>query len=228
MKKSTIILAILVFTGNAFSQIPKGSVWGLINFSMSSEKAEYSTTVAGNSMVSGDNEYKSSNIGPGVLYFIKDNLAVGLSVGRSGNKSTNTSVSQSTKYESKSSGIGMALSLNKFYNVSDQFKPFLAFNMGTNPSKSTNTTTNTTTNNSSKTENEYKFSYVNFGGGFAFLPTPRIMFAASLAVMGFEKYNNKYNIVNDNYNTNKGSYFSLYTNSNNFLYNLSFSYRFTK
>jgi len=225
MKKTTTILGIICLAFTANAQILKGTLYGLLDLSFYNSKSDYSKVNGSTSTATAEYSYTNFNIGPGVQYFFKNNLSVGLGVGfdKSTNKTNDISGKKTTKYSY--TGTSLSLGLYKYFDASEKLKTFLGFSIGMSPQKGTIDETNTQTSVTTTSKTESQNTAVNLTGGVAWLATKRIMLLTNIGLMGYNWNTNKYNITSTGYAKSKGSYFQFYLNSNNFYYSISFAYK---
>lgn len=227
MKKVLFILAICVASFvQAQDGIPKGSLYSgfSLNFYNQTQDRE---TKSGLVTVS-DEPIKTMDFGirPEVIYFIMDNVALGLYLGMDRYKQTYSSMQGNTKfdYENTSGGVSYGLYGRKYWNCTENFYTFVGLGLNGGSGKGENKTTNTVNNIS--TTPESKYSNMNFGlsAGLTYQITPKLLLQGNFGLLNFYTKKYRQNILNDNYTENiyKGIEFNVA--SGNVPFNLGFLY----
>ena len=236
MKKQILILSLLA-SGTAFAQIPKGSIFGGLTFSVWTEKQEHERKDGNKTTTDEPIKTMSWEVMPEASYFVADNLSIGLGVGMNGYKRTSTSSNATSKTESsyKSGGPAFSIFARKFFPATENFYCFGGFGFdfssgkGEDEVKTTTTIGTNTTTTTTTIKNKSSNMNIGLNAGLAYNVTPKIMLIGSFGVLSWYSNTYKSNMMDDptdgeSYDENKYSGIEFGVNTSYTPFNLGFIY----
>jgi hypothetical protein len=177
MKKSFFILFAVCFMQTAYSQTEKGKMFIGGQFSLGG-----STNSGLDSLTTNNSNVVTFSISPNLGYFIKDNLAIGVSLnlGNTG-ETQNYQNSQNippykTTYNYNYTSYGIGLFVRQYYNITGNFRFYLngGINYSYQTTKLTNTYTDPYANDPTIQENHANNFSINITPGLVYFITPKI------------------------------------------------------
>lgn len=230
MKKIYLLICIMASL-QAFSQIPKGSMFGGLTLSFSSETSTDERKRGSVTEIDPSSKFKSYNIMPEFSYFIMDDIALGVFIGYGGNSSERTRMETTPDRRivtlTKNAGPSFGIFARKFWKVNDNLHTFAG--LGLNMYTSNGTTTITTTPVVGpvvevKSESEYRLSEGVLNFGLAYHLSPRYMLIGSFSALRFYSETNKSDIRDDRFDQTTTSGFDFTINTRQIPFSLGFIY----
>lgn len=230
MKKIYLLVCIMASL-QAVSQIPKGSMFGGLTLSFSSEKSIDERKRGSVTEIDPASRFKSYTIMPEFSYFIMDDIAIGAFVGFGGNsrETTRTETDPDRKIVTltKNAGPSFGIFARKFWKVNENLHTFAGLGLNMYSSNGTTTVTTTPVVGSVvevKSESEYRLSEAVLNFGLAYHISPRYMLIGSFSALRLFSETDKSDIRDNRFDQTKNTGFDFTINSRQIPFNLGFIY----